>query len=792
MRFADRLALAAKAVVGLFNDRSSEAAFRLFPGISPGAVGFAPTRGVRQTLEAYSKMPWLRGVASRVGDGFASVDWELYRTGAPSPNPRTARDVQIQRAGLPQRKALLKQTQAAGELREVTDHIFLDLMRRPNPFMTGQMFRKLTMIHIDGVGEGFWIKERNGVQAPSALYPIPPNWITATPTPEHRFYRVGFRAWQGEIPDTEILWLKDPDPANPYGRGSGLAMALGDELDTDEYAAKAIKQSFLNMNLPDALIFPKSPGTLTPGNTERLEQDWNNRNQGFWRQFKAHFLGQELGVYEFKKTPLREMQMTELRKDERDRIINIWGIPPEIFGILESSNRSTIDSAFYLFAMLVLVPRLEFFRANLQEFLIPEWDDRLILDYVSPVPEDREFALKTAGQAPWTLLVDEWREMQGKPPIENGGGKVFMVPFQLQPVEQLIETRPAWMSPDVPITEGRSGNGGQRQSKIADAKWRHLTYEDAAIFRHAGDLASETVILRDMATNPEELPALSRVASRLEPALRRRFLEAIAAANGEVSLEELASALASGNMSQVEAAAKLDLLSNRLDGLLPDLKLAFLIGAQVGHTVLTDAGMQMSFDLINPHAVSWVERVGAARVTEIGEETRMAIRSYVEQAFTEGIPARDTARRLITDNLIGLHSRQLDAVENFRLRLEDVGELTDAQIDGRVARYAKAQLRLRANNIARTETMNASSDGQRALWSEAKNQGLLEPDRTRRRWIIADDERLCEDCEAYDGTTATLDGEYTQKRGGTGRYPKSKGPTLHPSCRCAEGLEFSR
>jgi len=787
MRFADRLALAAKAVIGLFDDRSSEAAFRLFPGVSPGAVGFAPTRGVRQTLEAYSKMPWLRGVASRVGDGFASVDWELYRTGAPSPNPRTARDVQIQRAGITQRKALLKQTKAAGELREVTDHIFLDLQQRPNPTQTGVTFRKLTMVHLDLVGEAFWIKERNGVQAPSALYPIPPNWITATPTPEHRFYRVGFRAWQGEIPDTEILWLKDPDPANPYGRGSGLAMALGDELDTDEYAAKAIKQSFLNMNLPDALIFPKSPGTLTPGNTERLERDWNNRNQGFWRQFKAHFLGQELGVYEFKKTPLREMQMTELRKDERDRIINIWGIPPEIFGILENSNRSTIDSSFYLFAMLVLLPRLEFFRANLQEFLIPEWDDRLILDYVSPVSEDREFCLKAALAAPWSLKVDEWRAMQGESPVENGGGQVFMVPFNLTPTENLVGVESP--APAVPPV-GANGTG-QRSKSLGDPR-RKAMIEDAAIFRHAGDLASETVVLRDLAGNPEELPALSRVASRLEPALRRRFLEAIAAANGEVNLEELASALASGNMSQVEAAAKLDLLSNRLDGLLPDLKLAFLIGAQVGHTVLTDAGMQMSFDLINPHAVSWVERVGAARVTEIGEETRMAIRSYVEQAFTEGIPARDTARRLITDNLIGLHSRQLDAVENFRLRLEDIGELTDAQIDGRVARYAKAQLRLRANNIARTETMNASSDGQRALWSEAKNQGLLEPDRTRRRWIIADDEKLCEDCEAYDGTTATLDGEYTQKRGGTGRYPKSKGPTLHPSCRCAEGLEFSR
>lgn len=789
MAFADRLAIAVKAVVGLFDESSSQAAFRLFPGINPAAVGESPVRGVRQTLEGYSKMPWLRGVASRVGDGFAAVDWELYRTGPPSPNPRTSHDLRIQRAGPTQRKALLKQTQAAGELREVTDHIFLDLQQRPNPFQTGQAFRKLTMIHLDLVGEAFWIKERNGTGAPSALYPIPPNWVTATPTPNHRFYQVGFRGWQADIPDTEILWLKDPDPANPYGRGSGLAMTLGDELDTDEYAAKAIKQSFLNMNLPEALVFPKSPATLSQANTDRLEQYWNNRNQGFWRQFKAHFLGQEVGVFEFQKSDLRKMQMAEIRKDERDRIINVWGIPPEIFGIIESSNRSTIDSSWYLFAMLVLVPRLEFFRANLQEFLIPEWDDRLILDYVSPVSEDREFALRAAQAAPWSLMVDEWRQAQGQAPLPDGRGQVLMVPAILipTPVEEIG-------GPSLTPTPPKGGNGAGRLKKPGEApplSWRGMVLEDAAIFRQAGDREAEAIILRDLAGNAEDLPALSRVASRLEPGLRRRFLEAVAAANGEVDLEALAAALQSGNMTQIEAAAQLDLLSDRFDGLLPDLKRAFLIGAQVGHEILTDAGMSMAFDLINPHAVSWIERVGAARVTEIGDETRLAIRSYIEQAFTQGIPAQDTARRIVNDNLIGLHSRQLDAVESFRLTLEADGTLTDAVIDRRVERYGQAQLRLRANNIARTETMNASSDGQRALWSEAKNQGLLEPDRTRRTWIVAADERLCQDCEAYDGQTATLDGEYTQGGGGTGRYPRAKGPTLHPQCRCAEGLEFS-
>ena len=780
MRFADRLALAAKAVVGLFDDSSSQAAFRMFPGISPGAIGYSPTRGVRQTLEAYSKMPWLRGVASRVGDGFASVDWQLFATGPA--RGRATRDVAIQRAGYAGRRKMIRQKQTAQELREITEHIFLDLQQRPNPFQTGQAFRKLTMIHLDLVGEAFWVKERNGTGAPSALYPIPPNWVTATPTPDHRFYRVGFRGWQGEIPDTEILWLKDPDPANPYGRGSGLAMTLGDELDTDEYAAKAIKQSFLNMNLPDALIFPKAPGILTKANTDRLEEDWNNRNQGFWRQFKAHFLGQELGVFQFAKTDLRQMQMAEIRKDERDRIIHVWGLPPEIFGITENSNRSTIDSSWYLFALVVLVPRLEFFRANLQEFLIPEWDDRLILDYVSPVSEDREFSLKAAQAAPWSLMVDEWRTTQGQAPLPDGRGQVLMVPVMLTPIS-VEEIGAPPVTPPLPKGGNRTGQQ-EKALGISSLSWRKAMAEDAAIFRQAGDLDAEAIVLRDLASNPEELPALSRVASRLEPGLRRRFLEAVAAANGEVDLEELASALATGMVSQVEAAAKLDLLSDRFDALLPDLKRAFLIGAQVGHEVLTDAGMSMSFDLINPHAVSWIERVGAARVTEIGEETRLAIRSYIEQSFTEGIPARDTARRLINDNLIGLHSRQLDAVENFRLRLEGIGELTDAQVDGRVARYSKAQLRLRANMIARTETLTASNQGQQSLWMEAKNQGLLDPATTRRVWIVAPDDRLClEICEPLTDAEATLDGKF--EPGGF------MNPPAHPNCRCATGLKFS-
>ena len=78
--------------------------------------------------------------------------------------------------------------------------------------------------------------------APIAFWPIPPSWVISTATPTNPFYRISFRGFQTEIPDTEIYWISEPNPANPFGRGSGMTQAVSDELDTDEYVQKFIKQ----------------------------------------------------------------------------------------------------------------------------------------------------------------------------------------------------------------------------------------------------------------------------------------------------------------------------------------------------------------------------------------------------------------------------------------------------------------------------------------------------------------------------------------------------------------------
>lgn len=87
----------------------------------------------------------------------------------------------------------------------------------------------------------------------------------------------------------------------------------------------------------------------------------------------------------------------------------------------------------------------------------------------------------------------------------------------------------------------------------------------------------------------------------------------------------------------------------------------------------------------------------------------------------------------------------------------------------------------RAGVIARTESMRAANEGQRQMWGQAVDDGLLTGDE-QREWITAED--ACPQCDELDGEQAEFDGEYPGDGG--------DGPPLHPNCRCTEGISALR
>jgi hypothetical protein len=339
---SSRIRIAARAIASIF-DRGDAQSQKMLAGVLSGRA-FPPPRGTKQFLEAYSTMPWLRAVTERVANLCSSVTWRLYvpdiqrrgegadppRAPGVSPRPPGGQDIAvrkkwIQRAGEDPRRKALEYLAASGNLREITEHPMLDLLQGTNSYLTGQSIRKLLHIHMDTVGTALWLKQRNLKGAPDGVWPIPPHWVVQHPTPDSRTFKVSFSGWNQDIPETDILWFNDPDPANPYGWGTGVAKSLADEFDTDEAAAKHVASFFYNRGHPDLLI----SGEGVSGDVIRqLEDAWlgaMRQRAGMYK--KPLFADHEVKVQEIGQS-FEQMQLVPLRQHERDTIIQVFGIPP--------------------------------------------------------------------------------------------------------------------------------------------------------------------------------------------------------------------------------------------------------------------------------------------------------------------------------------------------------------------------------------------------------------------------------------------------------------------------------
>jgi HK97 family phage portal protein len=374
-----------------------------------------PARGTREFLEVYETSPWVRAVAGRVAGAIGATEWKLKRgdTGA-----------------------------------EVTNNIALATIQRPNPILTAHDVWKLSQLALDLVGDAFLVKERNGLGAPVALWPIPANWVIETPTPDRPFFRISFREWQGSVPANEMLWLHDPAPSNPYTRGTGLVRAQADEIETHEYASKHAKALFWNRATPEIVVMDPEAGEEE---MLRHEQHWRQRLQGFLRAMRPYFTNRKLEFWQPTQMNLDNLTMVPLMKHERDVIMQTWGVPPEQFGLVENSNRATIDGSDYVMESRVILPRRQFLAAQLTLKLLPEYDPRLVLGFASTVREDKVHELNVMKAAPWAFGESEWRERAGYA-VPAPAGDARLVPLNSFVTTDLEdpEQRPAAAGPAPP------------------------------------------------------------------------------------------------------------------------------------------------------------------------------------------------------------------------------------------------------------------------------------------------------------------------------------------------------
>jgi HK97 family phage portal protein len=398
-----------------------------------------PKRGTRELIQLYNQSPWLRSVTSRIARGVQSTSWCVYvrskerapaskskGRGAPAWRWGVDRAVPDSRLASPVRKVRAERRAellAAGTLREVVDHPMLALLRRPNEFFRGAMALKLTQIWLDIKGESFWLLAFGDDGTPRAAYPLPPHWVTQVPTAAKPTFTVSTGAGvHVEVDPKAMLWLKDADPANPYGRGSGIAESLGDELETDEFAAKYLRAWFFNNALPSVIV--SFEGNATKDQLREARDEWERSHRGVHNAHRAHFAAGKMAAVKL-DTSFKDQEIVDLRRMERDTVIQVFGVPPETVGIIENSNRATIDAADYMLIKGVIHPRVDYLRGELEAELLPLYPggEVAVLEAEISEPEDKGHRIEVMKAQQGAFTLNEWREEAGADPLPELEGQ---------------------------------------------------------------------------------------------------------------------------------------------------------------------------------------------------------------------------------------------------------------------------------------------------------------------------------------------------------------------------------
>ncbi|MFA5385784.1 MAG: phage portal protein [Eubacteriales bacterium] len=698
----------------------------------------------------------------------STEDWiELYNK-SPRMNPihQIASDVATSSYGIYSKKDQRK-------TEKIQDTAIEKLLKMPttNKTITEYVLLYITQVYLMlPSGEAFWIKERNKLGKVTELWPVPPGWVQSIPSITQDFFMIypqgNMQSPSIPVAPFDMVYFKKPDVNNPYLRGIGRANGIGDEIETDEYMAKYQKRFFFNDALPSvAISMPNADET----SIDRAEESWNQKFGGHNNSHKTAFLNFDGKIQLLKQTE-KDMDFIESRKYLRDTANQHFSIPPELFGILENSNRSTIDAAYYLYTKNVLRKELKFIDDVLNIQLIPELDSSVIFEHDNVVPEDDEFKLKraTEGLKNGALTVNKWLQENGYDQIGDKGEALY-VPLNMAPV--YLNEKEEATAPAGEKVADTALNGAQVSSlleivmSVTTGQIPRETAINLIMNAFMFDRVTAEAILADAGNGfvPAPLGAPVKPAPEAEPAeppakhVKRAFLpeqkermwlifDKAATKNEQAFILNLKRYFQSEQdriVNSLEKSVKAidplldwDKEKETLFKLLTSLWMASLKDGF--ETTNETFGFGVSFDVVNPTFIDWISEYGAERVKGINDTTKEALR----KTLAEGIDAGESIPKL-KDRVLGV-----------------MGE-------------AKTS---RAEKIAKTETHNSVGKGTQETYAAA---GVK-----KKEWLTSIDGRERESHAAINHEVVDIDKQF-----GNGlSFPgdPSGPPEEVVNCRCVE------
>ena len=659
----------------------------------------APSMASSQLLELYHTNPRLDG-ARIIAEKCASTELYVYD------------------------RADFRKNKNKAEIIET--HEIYDLLENPCPTfreLTGWSIRNFVFACYELVGEAYLLKVRSPNGKVIALLPIAPSWVVSTPTSINNYWQIyPFGTTGGSavvVPNEDVIWFKNINLNDPYGKGRGTSEAIGDEIQTDEYASKYSKNFFYNDATPSAIIYAPQG---TKDTADQIKQSWLQKMAGYHHAKEPMVLTGEGSKFErIAQTP-QEMDFVNSRKFLRDSTNQQYHIPPEIMGILDNSNRSTIDSAFYLLNKNVLSDPLRMYERVMNTQLL--WEDfdkerKLILHHENTIEEDMDMKLRIAdeGLSRGVLTRNEWRIAMGYQP-DKKNGDVYLMGFST--VEQPQNSDPVDL-PDLPseeennevnLPENNNTDNENQNNNISNSEndEKELSVEEFNTVKSAYE--KKYKMLKSDA-DKERRKTIWKIfdarARSIEEPFRKSMNKAFTKQN-ELVNEAIKKACAD-NKDVVTAVERL--YNKETDEALKHtLANAFIngltVGAEHGNSLLDKKTCKEISEEIRKLFNLWIDNYGLELAKDINDTTKKKLRKVLSEAIENGESLPKQVKKLI--------------------------EVSDGMFD--------EDKKWRAELIARTESCTTINAGSTVLYQsegiEQKGWVSVQDDITRDAHLIMD------------------------------------------------------
>ena len=262
-----------------------------------------------------------------------------------------------------------------GNSKIISSHPALDLMYRPNRYMSGRFLRQWISASLELTGNAYVLKDSIKPDGtPSELFPLLSQLVEVIPGKNSQKPVQGYKYRAGSqtayYKAEEVIHFKYFNPFDFFYGLSPLAAARK-AVETLDKAESFNRAFFNNSGTLSGILHTE--GRLDDAARARIMKAWSDKYQG---HSKAHKVALLEGGLKWQNISLsqKDMDFISGMKLNRETILSVFHVPPALVGLFDHAPQFNTKEQQRIFWQTCILPKQTLILETLTEFLLPDFD----------------------------------------------------------------------------------------------------------------------------------------------------------------------------------------------------------------------------------------------------------------------------------------------------------------------------------------------------------------------------------------------------------------------------------